>query len=677
MSDRLAKRVLLIGWDAADWRFLQELMDRGRMPALESLMDRGVSGKISTLYPIISPILWNSIATGKRADKHGIFGFVEPDGRGGVRNVTSTSRRAKALWNILSQQGLRSCVVAWYASHPAEPVRGCVFSDRFHGVNDPDPDKCNLPAHSIQPPELEELARELRMHSRQITLAQLAPFFPTRLPDFDKDARPGFLAKILAECASVHNAATLLAEDEEWDFLAVYYDAIDHTGHGFMEYHPPRMPHVPDDDFEIYQHVISGVYQYHDMMLGRLLEIAGAETTVILLSDHGFHHGDQRPAVDAHDASPAAKFGGMMNPLAWHRPQGVFVAAGPGIRANQFVHGASLLDVAPTVLALLGLPIAADMDGRALTQIFDHPVALDIVPSYEEPHPDDGVWREVPAEDTDPFAAQQALKQLAELGYVEAPTGNAQRDLEQTIFEWRNNQAQAYYASGRIAEACAILQQLLPLRDVPHLRCRLALCLMSLDRPDEAEPLLRDVIARFPQMALAQLLLSQWLLHRGELEAAHAAVRELAALDPQQPAMHVHLGNILLRKKQLPEAETAFRRAIVLDDDNPEARDGLGLVLMHTGRLEDAACEFMRAAVLAPHRALFHLHLGSVLAGQGQADWAIRAFETALEQNPNLPFAHDCLSRLHREFKKDFLKTEWHALAADQLRRQAVTGPPV
>ena len=93
-----ANKVLLIGWDAADWALLNPLIEQGLMPCFEGLIRRGVSGKISTLRPILSPMLWNSVATGKRPDQHGIFGFVEPrPDRSGIRPVTSTSRTCKAV----------------------------------------------------------------------------------------------------------------------------------------------------------------------------------------------------------------------------------------------------------------------------------------------------------------------------------------------------------------------------------------------------------------------------------------------------------------------------------------------------------------------------------------------------------------------------------------------------
>src|SRR3954453_440465 len=99
--NRLAKKLLLIGWDAADWKLITPLVDAGRMPTLAKLIDSGCIGNISTLRPCLSPMLWTSIATGKTADQHGICGFVEPlPDALGVKLVGSTSRKTKALWNM-------------------------------------------------------------------------------------------------------------------------------------------------------------------------------------------------------------------------------------------------------------------------------------------------------------------------------------------------------------------------------------------------------------------------------------------------------------------------------------------------------------------------------------------------------------------------------------------------
>jgi predicted AlkP superfamily phosphohydrolase/phosphomutase len=85
----MTKKVLLLGWDTADWKVPAPLMDAGKMPNLEQLVSHGAMGNLSTLYPVLSPMLRTSIAT-KRAHKHGIHGFSEPDPQtGGVRPIAN------------------------------------------------------------------------------------------------------------------------------------------------------------------------------------------------------------------------------------------------------------------------------------------------------------------------------------------------------------------------------------------------------------------------------------------------------------------------------------------------------------------------------------------------------------------------------------------------------------
>jgi len=126
------RKVLLIGWDGADWAVISPLMERGEMPHLERLVNEGVMGKLASFQPMYSPLIWNSIATGKFPDKHGIIGFAEVDEQSGeTRASTSLSRKCKAIWNILSQEGLRTHVINWFAGHPAEPINGVCISELF------------------------------------------------------------------------------------------------------------------------------------------------------------------------------------------------------------------------------------------------------------------------------------------------------------------------------------------------------------------------------------------------------------------------------------------------------------------------------------------------------------------------------------------------------------------
>jgi predicted AlkP superfamily phosphohydrolase/phosphomutase len=89
----MKNKVLLIGWDAADWKVIHELMDAGKMPTLQRMVNEGTMGNLRTLNPPLSPMLWTSIATGKRPYKHGIYGFTEPQPNGnGVQPMTNISR---------------------------------------------------------------------------------------------------------------------------------------------------------------------------------------------------------------------------------------------------------------------------------------------------------------------------------------------------------------------------------------------------------------------------------------------------------------------------------------------------------------------------------------------------------------------------------------------------------
>ena len=113
------RKILLIGWDGADWKYIHPLIDQGFMPNLEKLINGGVMGRLATLDPPLSPTLWTSIATGKRPYKHGIHGFTEPDPSGeGIRPMYITNRKCKAIWNILTQHNMKSHVVGLVAESP-------------------------------------------------------------------------------------------------------------------------------------------------------------------------------------------------------------------------------------------------------------------------------------------------------------------------------------------------------------------------------------------------------------------------------------------------------------------------------------------------------------------------------------------------------------------------------
>jgi tetratricopeptide (TPR) repeat protein len=626
-------------------------------------------GNLATLRPILSPMLWNSIATGKRPDKHGILGFMEPDPQtGSVRPVTSTSRKVKALWNILTQRGYKTHVLGWFAGHPAEPINGISVSDLHPYAVAPLGEKWPLPPGSVHPDRLRETLAGLRMHPSEVGEAAILPWIP-RAAEIDQEKDKGLqsFAKILAENCSIHNAATWILETQEWDFLAVYYNGIDHFCHGFMHYHPPRMEGIPEDKFEIYKDVVNGAYRFHDMMLETLLRLAGPEATVLLVSDHGFHSDHLRPrGIPAEPAGPAVQ----------HRPFGIFCMSGANIRHDERIYGATLLDVTPTVLSLFGLPVGEDMDGRVLLQAFEDPPRIDWIASWENEPGECGIH--LADLRMDPAAAQAVLQQFVALGYIQPPSEDQAKAVESAVREQKHNLARSYLDARRPQDALPILEELT--KDSPdqiRFRQPLAQCYFSLGRRAEAKVLLERVIAgavakgepeainpgdspdgnrvasAAPQStsatvtpAWAALLMGVIQFEEGEVDAALASLLKAESAEPRLPELHLRIGQAYLRLRRTADAERAFSRALDIDGDSPEAHVGLAIVRLRQRRNEDAADQALLAVGLQHYLPVGHYYLGVALARLGHTARAAVAFDTALSVMPGLIAAHRWLAVL-------------------------------
>ena len=687
-------KVLLIGWDAADWKAIRPLMDAGKMPNVRRLVENGATGQIATLHPPLSPMLWTSIATGKRPFKHGIHGFSEPtpDGRG-VQPVTNLSRKSKTLWNILNQNDLRSVVIGWWPSHPAEPINGVMVSDHYHRANRPLDEGWPLLARTIHPPELAETLAGLRMHPDRLTPEMVEPFIPlAREIDQDKDKRLAGCMRTLAECMSVHAAATWLLDNQAWDFFAVYYDAIDHFCHGFMRYHPPRQSWIGQRDFELYHNVVSMAYQFHDRMLGTLLEKAGEDATVILMSDHGFHPDHLRPAsIPDIPAGPAIE----------HRDYGILGMRGPGIQKGTVLHGTSVLDVAPTILTLYGLPLGEDMDGKPLSQAFVKTPEAAFIPSWEDVPGADG--RHPPHTRLDPVAAHEALEQMIALGYIERPDEDRRVAVEKTIRELRYNLGEAYQDDDRHIEAREIFAELYAAdADEQRFAVRLFVSCQALGLHAEMRRIVDDLdgrrralfeeakakieelrtaasederrelarwrnLARY-QPAVADYLKAQVLTAEKRYGEALAALERVTEAHLVRPGLLLQTADLYLRLGRSREAQQVYEEALEIDPDNAQAYIGLCRIALRRRRFRVAAPAALEALERIYDYPLAHFLLGRALAGMQEYERAAEAFRAAISCNPNFPEAHVRLARLLEKYLGAVESARAHRRLARRMR---------
>jgi predicted AlkP superfamily phosphohydrolase/phosphomutase len=344
-------RVLLVGIDAATWDVIRPMMAEGKLPTLSWLVRTGWSATLESIEPTISPAIWTTIATGQRPAVHGITGFLAPGPDGREIPVTSNVRRREPLWAIASRHERSVNVVGWYVTWPVEPVKGVMVSDRFV-----DADRGELVGGGSQ-----SLSREHPgVYPAELTpdLEKLFVRADRFIDPYEREFHRQF--KAYPVDATRTAIAERLMRERPADLTLVYLWGVDPIQHHFWKYHQPETwlgPPLPPAEVELNRNKVRDYYADTDAFLGRLVADAGPRVTVVVVSDHG--------------AGPLLTYD-PTNPVSGdHRLDGIVVIAGNHARHAAGNRKASILDITPTVLYLLGLPVGRDMEGRVLEDAID------------------------------------------------------------------------------------------------------------------------------------------------------------------------------------------------------------------------------------------------------------------------------------------------------------------
>ena len=440
---------MVFGIDGADWRVIDPLIAAGRMPNLARVVREGASGTLMSMEPSASPALWTTIATGVTPDRHGIRNFVvasadgggpaspgarsaragahggvddpeapvegrrvaPPWGESAVRPVTSTMRQAPAFWNILTRFDRRAGVVGWLVTWPAEPINGYIVSSYLPYVynwSTGRPLKGTIVEgipHQTFPEGLADELGPLKIRPQDLDAALLDRFYDTaatrRLLAGDRECVTGFRWSLACDETYRRIGRHLFARYPV-DLFAVYFGGADVASHRFWKFaHPEALDYrVRSGDAAVLGRVIDAYYEYLDGLLGEYLADLRADDTLVVLSDHGFQPvwDPSRPATSGH-----------------HRLEGVIALRGRGVVPAGRIEGARLVDVLPTILVLMDLPLAATLEGRPLVGALDeaflraHPIRQ--VPDYGPAAVPEGP----DVSDLD----DNVLERLRSLGYIE------------------------------------------------------------------------------------------------------------------------------------------------------------------------------------------------------------------------------------------------------------------
>lgn len=253
---------LLIGMDGGEWSVIEDQWSQGKMPNMKALVARGVRAPLQTDYGW-SPVIWTTVATGHDPDVHGITGFVVATPKGDVP-VSSDLRRVPAIWNTTSQAGMKTHVLGWWGTWPAEPISGINITERCNG----ELERCATPTSA----ETQVRASLGQANSKH------AKLWPGKQHFAPED-------RVVTEWGPVLSATP-------FDFMAMYIHGTDPNSHKFWRYYRPQdfpAGSVPQEGIEQFGNKIPKAYRSADVVLGRVLESAGDEVNVIIVSDHGFH----------------------------------------------------------------------------------------------------------------------------------------------------------------------------------------------------------------------------------------------------------------------------------------------------------------------------------------------------------------------------------------------------
>jgi hypothetical protein len=396
-------RVVFIGLDGADWRVARPLLDAGQLPVFQRLIKEGAVGELSTFAGSNSAVIWASLFTGRRPAEHGVLDFYRirlpgmagpgvfpvhrtffKEAAGKLESVGLARRRVadrsflrrSPIWETLDGLGLSVGVVdGYYFSVPAraQKVAGSFFYS--YALN---------------------------------SISQREDWQPRSLADGEIDVLvnpPGIIHYYLPHAGSEdfywqsRTLIDLLEQEAQPDFLQLYTHQPDSAQHSYWKWLQPELfLNVSAREQVEKGNKIAEIYRDIDRFLGALLPTLGPDTTLIVASDHG------------HSPTIAHK----MHTQHRHGPPGMIIMWGPPVRQGTEIAGAHIYDVAPTLLHLLGLPVAKDMAGRVLLEALargdrSEVRTIDSYDAFDTGFEDKGPSRELNEEE---------LERLRALGYV-------------------------------------------------------------------------------------------------------------------------------------------------------------------------------------------------------------------------------------------------------------------
>ncbi len=261
------RKVLVVGLDAATFDLIGPLVEEGKLPTLARLMREGVSAPLQSTIPALTPPAWTSAVTGKNPGKHNVYNFYKlTEGGVGRAPLTPADLRSRRIWDILAAYGKSAGVLHLPLTYPPDSTSSFMVA----GIMAPrDVVTFTHPA---------ELKSELEKNVSGYRLEVNAE--PIRAGDLKSFMEEAF------EIQRIQSEETLyLMRTKPWDLFWVMFHTLDKVQHFLWHFMDRTHPYYPGPN-EL-ERSIEKFYQVLDRDLCRMIDAAGPDTAVMVLSDHG------------------------------------------------------------------------------------------------------------------------------------------------------------------------------------------------------------------------------------------------------------------------------------------------------------------------------------------------------------------------------------------------------
>lgn len=267
-------KVLVFGIDGASPdlvfnRWINEL------PTIKYLKEKGCYAKLNSTIPPSTILSWSSIFSGKDPSEFDVFSYTIKDKNNESRLVNSQDLKTERIWDILTKQKKQSIVLNVPLTYPIKEFSGYGLAGFLAPA---------LNEGSAYPKELLELINEKFPNYIFDVSVGLASY---------KNLEKKEMIKKIYEMTEIQiEALKFLLKNKKWDFASWVCIGTDRLQHTMWSYFDNK--HNQFKGETEFKDVLKNYYKYLDKKLAEILNLIDKDTTVFLLSDHGFERMDGR-----------------------------------------------------------------------------------------------------------------------------------------------------------------------------------------------------------------------------------------------------------------------------------------------------------------------------------------------------------------------------------------------